>query len=557
MVVTAIFDHRDAVGAGKPHWWRTAVIADERQLLLDLPLAPLVRAQDGVAPKMTATRQLLRNAHVLTQGTSFHLPRTSDVLIEDGVIQQVAPNIPDAAEAVTVDLTGHLLLPGFVNAHYHSHDVLAKGTFDSVPLEQWGVIAGAIGADRTLEEVRLRTLVGALECLHNGITTVQDFANVAPMDERYVDAILDAYSDAGIRVIFSIAMRDRPQIETIPWLHEHLAPELHDIVGTRHGDAQAQLSFVERQIDRIGDRGGMVVWALSPSAPHRCSPELLAGIGELSRRRGVPVYTHVYETRAQRLYAQETFPEHAGSLLGYMAEADLLGPHVWLAHGVWPDTAEIKRIADTGTGVVVNMLSNLRLGSGVAPLTEYRRLGVPLALGCDNCSCSDVQSMLQVMKLYCLLGGIMDPDADRPTAAEALELATAGGARSAGQSHAFGQIAIGMRADLITLDLSDPAYRPLNDAVRQVVYSESGRALRDVWVDGEHVIADGRSIRVDEEELARALEEMMTVVRGDLVRFRRDSEKVLPALEKVHRRAWSEPLGYNRYIGCFRGCPHR
>ena len=376
------------------------------------------------------TKQLLRGARIFDHDGNTDLPEIADVLIENGAIQAVGPDLTTAGQgAERVDLSGHLLLPGFVNAHYHSHDVLAKGCFEAMPLEQWGLIAGPIANGRSLEEIRLRTLVGAIECLRNGITTVQDFSAFAPMEDRVVDTILNAYREAGIRVIFSITLRDRSQLATIPWAGEVVPPELHDIVGRGTGDPEAQLAFAERQIDRIGDRDGMVIWALSPSAPQRCSPRLLGGIADLATSRKLPVYTHVYETRTQRVFATREFAKHGGSLIDYMSSVGLIGPHVTIAHGVWPNPSEIEKLAETKTGVVLNILSNLRLRSGVAPIAGYRRHGVRLALGCDNCSCSDVQSMFQVMKTYCLLGGLSDPGPEVPLAAEALQLATVGGAR--------------------------------------------------------------------------------------------------------------------------------
>lgn len=496
-----------------------------------------------------ATGLLLRNARVYDHGENVDIPAVKDVLIEGDTILSVAPDLHGVADnAEQIDLSGHVLLPGFVNAHYHSHDTLAKGYFESMPLEQWGLVAGAIANGRSLEEVRARTLVGAIDCLRNGITTVQDFASFAPMEDRYVDAILDAYAEVGIRVIFSVTVRDRSQLDTIPWADELVPQELRGVVGSGADEPDQQLAFIERQIDRVGDRGGMVIWALSPSAPQRCSPRLLGGVADLTRRRQLPVYTHVYETRAQRIFVRDHYQEHGGSIVDYMESVGLVGPHVTIAHGVWPDAKEIERLAATGTGVVLNMLSNLRLRSGVAPISAYRRLGVPIALGCDNCSCSDVQSMFQVMKLYCLLGGIADPNAAAPLAAEALARATLGGARSAGKSQSIGAILPGMKADLVALDLADGAYRPLHNVARQVVYAETGRSVRHVWVNGRRVIRNGAPTLFDEAHLDATLARIMPGVKQELARLRSQADRVQPVFEEIQRRAWDQDIGYTRYL---------
>jgi 5-methylthioadenosine/S-adenosylhomocysteine deaminase len=495
--------------------------------------------------------QLLIGARVLRHGGDLDMPPAADVLIEDGRIVSVSPSGRDSdarRDAEVIQLAGHLLMPGFVNAHYHSHDVLAKGAFESLPLEQWGLVAGPIANGRSLAEVRLRTLVGAVEALRNGITTVQDFSSFTPLEDRVVDTILDAYLEAGLRVIFSVTIRDRSQLATILGA-EVLVPEsLRQIVGDTSGDAAAQLDFVERQIERVGTRDNMVIWALSPSAPQRCSVELLSGVSALATRRRLPVYTHVYESRGQRLHAQQKFPEHGGSLIAYMESVGLVGPHVTIAHGVWPDPSEIEHLARTGTGVVLNMLSNLRLRNGVAPISAYRRLGVPLALGSDNCSCSDTHSLFPVMKMYCLMGGIMDPNQAPPMAAEALQLATVGGARSAGKADMLGAIEPGMRADLVALDLSDPAFRPLNSVARQLVYAETGRSVSHVWVDGRQVVRNGRSTTINESALLDEIADLMPEVSRQLEKLRRDANALSSIFATLQRQAWSGQMSYDRYL---------
>jgi cytosine/adenosine deaminase-related metal-dependent hydrolase len=490
---------------------------------------------------------LLKNARVYRHDGDTDQPDIADVLVRDGKIAAIGPD-RTAEEVETVDLDGHLLAPGFVNGHYHSHDVLAKGMFETLPLERWGLVAGPIGNNRSLEEVRVRTMLGAVECVRNGITTIQDFSNLAPLDERYVDAIVEAYAAVGVRVVLSVTVRDQSQLDTILWAREMVPPELHGAIGTQGGDARAQLDFVEAQITRLGLDRELLVWALSPSAPQRCSLPLLEGVAALAAKYRLPVYTHVYESRLQRLFARETLGEFGGSTIAYMKAAGLLGPHVTIAHGVWPDDAEIAQLAESGTRVVLNMLSNLRLRSGVAPLAAYRAAGIPLSLGCDNCSCSDTQSMTQVMKLYCLLAAISDAGPARPTAAEAIRLATLGGAAAAGCGDRFGAIEVGMSADMVAYDLEDPTWRPFNSAARQLVFAETGRAVRHVWVAGRPVVRDGRCVTVDERRLIEDVGAVMPAVRKTLGTLMDNAEKLRPSFEAIQERAFATDLGYDRYL---------
>ena len=494
----------------------------------------------------------MRGARLLDLEADLDLPPVRDLLIRGGVIEKVGESL-QAAQARVIDAAGMLAIPGFVNAHYHSHDVLARGMFEDLSLEHWGVLAGPLGSRRPLAEVRARTLAGALECLKNGITTVQDMAAFAPMDEEVLDTILGAYAEAGIRVVFGVTIRDRSQLETILHLEELVPPALREIIGTARDPAGPQVDFVERQMKRYGEmsgaRGGMLRWALTPSAPQRCTRPLLEAVAELSRRRSLPVYTHVYESRLQRIFAQERLKDHGGSAVRYLEATGLLGPNVTIAHGIWPDPQEIDLLAASGTSVVLNMLSNLKLKNGVAPILEYRARGMNLALGCDNCSCSDTQNMFQVMKLFCLLSAVSAPEATRVTAAEAFEAATLGGARTAGLEQTLGALRPGRRADLVLIDLSDTAWMPFNSAVRQLVYSESGRAVRTVIVEGKVVVDEGRITTVDERALGEEIEGLMPRVRGDVERLRAGYAQVRGHIDAAQSRARAVPLPMDRYIG--------
>jgi len=494
---------------------------------------------------------LIRGARVLDLDGDTDMPPVQDILIEDDSISAVAPRL--AAEltrgAEIIEARGKLAIPGLINSHYHSNDILAKGMMEDLPLESWSMMASPLGTCRSLAEVRARTLVGAIDCLRNGITTVQDFSNFSPMNEEILDTILDAYAEAGIRVIFSVTVRDQSQVDTIPWIRELVPVELHELIGTRTEPPGPQMDFVARQIKRVGDRGGMLRWALSPSAPHRCSRGLLEAVAGLSRQTGLPVYTHVYETRTQRVFAHERLAAYGGSVIRMMQATGLLGPNVTIAHAVWPEHDEIELIGSSGTNVVLNMLSNLKLKSGIAPILDYRANGVNLALGCDNCSCSDVQSLMQVMKLFCLLSSVSSPGDTGVTAKEALRAGTVGGARAAGMEQSLGVLRPGYKADLALVDLADIAYVPFNSAVRQLVFSDSGRAIETVIVNGRVIVKDRKLLGVDEAALREELGALMPAVRADFERLRSGYEKTRPYLDEVQRRAWATPLSIHRYVG--------
>jgi 5-methylthioadenosine/S-adenosylhomocysteine deaminase len=199
--------------------------------------------------------------------------------------------------------------------------------------------------------------------------------------------------------------------------------------------------------------------------------------------------------------------------------------------------------------VVHNPLANLKLKNGVAPLTAFRRAGVRLALGCDNNSCSDCQNLFQAMKMYCLLAAGSDANPTGMLACDAVEAATTGGARAVGLADEIGAIAPGMKADLVLLDLDDLAWLPMNSATRQLVYSETGRAVRTVVVDGRVVVRDGHLTTVDEVAFRAELAEVMEEVRRDhAALITRVAPATAPLLE-ANERLSRVDLGMNRLVG--------
>jgi cytosine/adenosine deaminase-related metal-dependent hydrolase len=517
--------------------------------------APAALCQAGAmttgAKDMAATRILIRGARVFDRDGDVHRPPVRDVVVAGDRIEAVVEaGAADAGPAMEViDASDRLLVPGLVNAHYHSYDVLAKGRFEDMPFDVWALYAQpAAWGPRSRAELRARTLLGAMECLRHGITTVQDMHALVPQDEETLDTIRAAYAEVGIRVVFSIAARDLPQLDIAPFLPDGMPAAAKALVGGAPGDAAAELAFIAAQLDRIGEPPRWH-WAVSPSGPQRCSLPLLEGLGDLAARRRLPVLTHVYETRAQLARARTDYARFGGSLVGLMAATGLLGARTTLVHGVYLAADEIGRLAGAGAGVVHNPLSNLKLKNGVAPLLALKRGGVNIALGCDNCSCSDCQNLFQAMKMFVLLAGAMDGEPTGVTAADAIDAATIGGARALGLDGEIGAVRAGMKADLALLDLTGLAWLPFNSAARQLVYSESGAGVDTVIVDGRVVLRGGRIETVDEAAFRAELREVMAVADGDyeaLVARRRPAvAPLLDANAALHRRSF----GVERLIG--------
>ena len=188
---------------------------------------------DGVVPD--GTTLLLKGAQVLVPDGDWHDPVRLDIAVAGDRIAGLAADyrVDSGNSAETIDVRGHLVLPGFVNAHYHSHDVLAKGTLEEVPLETWRLYAlPPQYPPRSPEEIYARTLLGALECLRSGMTTIQDMLTLYPYEDRHMDAVLAAYEKVGIRVVFSLQYADRKGLDTVPFWRDTFPAELHPLLST-------------------------------------------------------------------------------------------------------------------------------------------------------------------------------------------------------------------------------------------------------------------------------------------------------------------------------------
>src|SRR5262249_3415586 len=189
----------------------------------------------SLEPIPAGTTLIIRRGRALLPRGDWHAPDTADIAIAGNVIAGVASEFARVADASIdeIDARGHLVLPGFVTAHYPSHDVLAKGTLEEVPLESWRLYAlPPQYPPRSMEEVRARTLLGALECLRSGMTTIQDMLTLYPFEERHLDTVMQAYERIGIRVVFSLQYADRRGLETIPYWKDIFPKQLHPQLST-------------------------------------------------------------------------------------------------------------------------------------------------------------------------------------------------------------------------------------------------------------------------------------------------------------------------------------
>ena len=449
------------------------------------------------------------------------------------------------AETTVVDATDLFITPGLVNAHTHSWEVLMRGTSEPLPLEIWTLLSyppeGVEPASDRL--IYLRTVVAAVEALLGGVTTVLDDTGELPMQTvESTQALFRAYDDAGIRATCAASTVDVPLVDRLAFAEEVLPASvveasraaltdrdgLHDDYVTLTETARAMAAGFAR-----------IRVALSPSAPMRVTDEYLLDCARRAREAGEVLHTHLLETVLQRELARTRYD--GSTIVEHLDRLEVLGPNLTAAHGVWLSDGDLELLAASGTSVVHNPLSNLRLGSGMLRWRDLHDAGVRVALGTDGASSNDSLSLHEVMKAAALLHTLDDPDYRRwPVVGEVLEAATVNGARAAGWGDRVGSLTPGLAADLVVYDLTaGTAFTPLHDAARQLVLAENGSSIAQVWVDGRLVVEDGRCVQLDADALlAEFREESSRYLEEQLPRWRALQERFEPAVRAAYLRAW-------------------
>ncbi|HEX3786277.1 MAG TPA: amidohydrolase family protein [Pseudonocardiaceae bacterium] len=390
---------------------------------------------------------------------------------EDGRIGYVGPAADAPAATGPVRRLEGILLPGLVNTHAHSPMTLFRGWGGDLPLLRWlNEVIWPAEARLRPTDVRAGMLLGCVEMLRAGVTTS---AEMYFHGEEVVDAVLAA----GSRVVFGAPLLDLPGL-----------------------DWRQTLRDIDKWIDADGLRFGpadRIELAYGPHSAYMLTPDALVAIAGSARDRAALLHIHVAESadedRAQR--------ERYGSVPRMLAELGVLGGRVLAAHAVQLSTEDIAVFAGAGVGVAHCPGSNAKLASGIAPLTQLRRAGVAVGLGTDGPASNDALDLWADLRLAARLARLSTQDATAVTAADALLLATRGGADALGRAD-IGALETGRWADLVSVTVDDPAFVgglavPDPELLANLVWAAGSRQVREVWVGGDQVLADGEPTLVD------------------------------------------------------------
>ena len=448
-------------------------------------------------------RLLIEGGLVVTDASSA--PRHADILVEDGLVQALtAPGASGVDAAVPrLDATDRLVMPGLVNGHTHAHGALGRGAVEDVALEGFLAASPAINGHRGLDDLALSATLTGVELLRKGCTALFDMTTQFPLPTvDGLTAVAGAYARIGIRAVVSPMLADRTLYQAYPELLASLPEPLRAGAAALKGASPADnLAAVEAAARGWPFDPSRVRLGIAPTIPLHCSDEFMRGCARLSEAWNLPMQTHLAESKMQAVFGEQRYGK---SLVAHLADIGLLGPRLSTAHAIWIGDEDIETLAKAGVTAIHNPLSNLRLGSGIAPVRRMLERGLRVGVGSDGANTSDTQNLFEATRLAAFLSRVMSADEDRwIDAAEALHMATEGSAHALGWGDRLGRIAPGREADLVLLDLSQPIYVPLRHAVRQVVHGENGAAIDRVLVGGEVVVAGGKVLTVDEAALRR------------------------------------------------------
>lgn len=412
---------------------------------------------------------------------------TVDVQIEGDRIAAIGSDLPVIGTAI--DAQDKLLLPGFVNGHAHSVQFWQRGLIPQLPLELW--LADVFDTSPTeLEQTYLGALGTAIGTLMSGGTCVMDHLYViAGHEVESVAAAARAYKEVGIRAFIAPLIQDMPFVAGYP---EGLKSLPHKPYNQSTADV---LALMETIVTELHEPDAGIQIAVGPTGFHRCTDALFEGCRDLSDRHNLCRHIHLLETRAQKMLAQERF---GGSAVKHLQQLGFLDHRTSLAHSIWLDDADMAILAETKSTVVHNALSNLRLGSGIAPVLKYLQAGVNVSFGCDGAASNDGQDLLEAIKIGSILHNVTDPDYKHwITPRKAVEMAAIGGFTGVNLADQVGSLTVGKQADLVLYDLKNLSLLPRTDPIKLLVLGRPNAAVDSVWVRGQRVIADGILHTVD------------------------------------------------------------
>jgi 5-methylthioadenosine/S-adenosylhomocysteine deaminase len=435
---------------------------------------------------------LIKNGTLVTMDLRDSIVR-GNILIIDGRITEIGGS-GQTADTV-IDADGCAVIPGFVQTHIHLCQTLFRGAADDLALIDWlKQRVWPMEAAHSASSIAASARLGIAELIKGGTTCALTMETV-----NHTAEVFKVVEETGFRATVGKCMMDKGD-EVPTALQEQTANSINEsitLLEAWHGKA-----------------GGRIRYCFAPRFAISCTRDLLERVAELARARGVMIHTHASENRTECELVQQ---ESGLRNIAYLDSLGLTGRHVALAHCVHLSVDEIETLKTTGTNVVHCPSSNLKLGSGIAPIAKLLEEGISVSLGADGAACNNRLDMFTEMRTTALLQKVLHGPEVLP-ARRILRMATIDGARALGLDAEIGSLEVEKRADLSTVRLDQLHSTPARDLVSALVYSAEADDVDTVIIDGKLVLRDQKLLTLDERDtIAKAeseAEKLMT--RADL-----------------------------------------
>ena len=419
---------------------------------------------------MTDNTILIKNALILNPN-NFEEKRQS-VLIKDDLISEIADEIDESNADKIIDASGKILLPGFVNTHTHLSMTLFRGLADDLSLDSWlNDHIWPMEANLNGDYCYIGALLGAVELIKSGTTTFSDMY-------FYMEDVARAVDEAGIRAVLSYGMID-------------------------FGDAEKREAEIKENLQLFENCNGMADGRIKvffgPHSPYTASEELLIKVRELADKYNMGIHIHVSETQKE---IDDVSQEKGLRPFEYLDKIGFLGPDVVAAHCVWLSDEEIEIIKKNGVKVSHNPCSNMKLASGISPVSKLIENDICVSIGTDGASSNNNLDLIEELKTASLLQKVSTLDPNVLNSHEAIAMGTIKGAEALGLSDEIGSIEVGKKADIILIDTNSANMVPDSSTLTSnIIYSSNGSNVDTTICNGKILMENKKLTVLDEQEI--------------------------------------------------------
>jgi len=419
---------------------------------------------------------VIHNGVIITVNSDFDVIHDGLICIKDGKIEVVSSkpaNYAPSGATDVIDAKGGIIMPGLINAHTHLPMTLLRGIADDLPLFDWlnRYIFPLEAKFMNPETVKLCSLLGCAEMILSGITTCCD-------GYFHEDSVAQALLEAGMRGVLGQGVIDFP------------APGIPDPAGN--------IKSAEQFIAKWRNVSSLIRPSVFCHSPYTCSEETLRKAKQAARSNNVLFQIHASETKNE---FDMIMSKHNASPVEYLERIGILDEKTLLVHAVWADEKDVRIIAKHDTKVCHSPQSNMKLGSGIAPVPEYIKEGITVGLGTDGCASNNDPDLFKEMDVAAKIHKVNLFDPTVMNAKTVLRMATVGGARAIGLEDEVGSLEKGKQADIIIIDTDSPHLIPMYNPVSHIVYSATGSDVRDVLVSGKRTVKDGKILSLDIDDI--------------------------------------------------------